>query len=822
MKGKLKPVETRLSGLMFIYFFLATLSIYVVKPAKESLFMDALGKPRLPYAFLLTAILMGLAVAANSRLIQRVYRPIYVSSTLGFFILTSFVFWLLIHRPAPWPWIFLFFWSWADIFLVTTITQFWIMVNDLLSPREAKRRIGFLVSGGILGGIVGSLVAYFRPARLETENLILVCPVILSLCVLIVFLAWTRAPREAAEEAEGRPGRREEEKAGLIRSFTLLRENRYMLYLSGMMIVAIIISNLVDFQFKALGKAFFPDKNATTSFFACFNLGLLVFSYLLAALVTTRVLKNFGMRVALLIPPVFLLVGSVAVYFLPAGALLVWVIYMRGADKSLAHSLSQSVRELLYIPLPQKIKYRAKVFVDMFLNKFADGLTGLLLLAVSPFLELSPREVSLLAIVLIVIWMGLNMRLTSEYVSIVKRNLQIKWQDADKLVKEKIDVDLTKLVFDTLQSRERSSVLYAMNLFDLIKKEKLSPEVKRLIASKSGELRARAMDSLLDVEGEVLVPEFDDSLGPQDLDARVREIMSLDVYQELMKEKIEKAARGKGEEAEVARMEAAKVMGMMTPGSPLIRELKKLLKDESAEVARYAAESAGRLKQRKFVPLLINLLARPATQEAAKHALLAYGDTIVGTLRDSLADPSENLRKRQPIPDLIARLRSQRAADMLVLELKKEEPSIEAEIVDALHQMRSNAPELVFQEKAVLAKVVSLIRKCYLLILQINDLRADKKKEILAQDLENALSRAMKHVFQLLGLVLPQDDIIRAYQNILVGTRKSLDYSVELLDNIVRKEIKELLLPLIEDTPFEEKVRLSRKMLKAAEKITFT
>jgi hypothetical protein len=215
-------------------------------------------------------------------------------------------------------------------------------------------------------------------------------------------------------------------------------------------------------------------------------------------------------------------------------------------------------------------------------------------------------------------------------------------------------------------------------------------------------------------------------------------------------------------------------------------------------------------------------LGRSATQEAAKQALIAYGDMIVGTLRDSLADHSENLRTRQAIPDILARTRSQRAADMLVLELKKEDPDVEAEIVDALHRMRSNSPELFFQEKLVLARVVSLIKKCYLLLLQINDLRADKKKEILAKDLERNLSRAMKHVFELLGLILPQEDVIRAYQNILTGTRKALDYSVELLDNILRKDVKELLLPLIEDTPFEEKVRIGRKMLKAAEKIDYT
>jgi hypothetical protein len=55
-----------------------------------------------------------------------------------------------------------------------------------------------------------------------------------------------------------------------------------------------------------------------------------------------------------------------------------------------------------------------------------------------------------------------------------------------------------------------------------------------------------------------------------------------------------------------------------------------------------------------------------------------------------------------------------------------------------------------------------------------------------------------------------------------VGTKKALDYSVELLDNILKRELKELLIPLIEDTTLEEKARISRKLIKAAEKAVFT
>lgn len=812
---------------MFLYFALVTFSIYMIKPAKESLFLDSLSKSKLPYAFLLTAILMGLSVSLNSRLLKRVNRPLYLSSSLGLFVVSGLTFWLFIRGASPWEWTFLLLYSWGDILMVTTITQFWIFVNDLFSPREVKRKVGFLVSGGLLGGIAGSLVVLSQSKlHLRSESLILAGPLFLVPCILIVFLVQRIPQKVAREDVKGRSASRE--KVGFIQSLTLLRKNRFLLLLSGLILAGIIVSNLVDFQFKSTAEIFFPVKDVRTSFLGTFYLGILVVSYLFNVFLTSRILKNFGMRVALLILPVLLLAGSVSIFFIPAAGMVIYAVALKGTDKSLSHSLSQSVREILYIPVPPDIKYKAKVFIDMFLNKFADGLAGLVLIVVSAFIDLSVqdasllRDISLIIVVFVFIWIWLGFRVTKEYVTIVKNNLHIKWRDADKLITEKIDIDMTKLVFDTLQSREHSSVLYAMNLFDLIKKEKLSPELRSLIAIKSDEIRARSMDALLDVSGESLLPEIDDSLDPEALDAQVKEIMSLDVYQELIKEQIQKAGREKGARAEVSRMEAAKIIGMISPQASVIKELKRLLRDPSAEVIRYAAESAGRLRRREFVPLLIDHLIHPAIREAAAQALRSYGESIVGTLKDYLSDPEEDIRIRQAIPDLLAKTGSQRAADILTMELAKETSEVEGELIEALHRLMLNSPGIRFSSETVHLKIVFLIKKCYLLVLQIHDVRADRKKEVLRRDLENSLNRTMKQIFELLGLVYPQEDIVRAYQNILVGTKKALDYSVELLDNILKRELKELLIPLIEDTTLEEKARISRKMIKAAEKSSLT
>ena len=363
-------------------------------------------------------------------------------------------------------------------------------------------------------------------------------------------------------------------KVGFGQSFSLVRKSRYLLAMSGMILTAIVVSNLVHFQFQKVAETFFPDKNVRTSFLATFYVIILVISYLLTTFVTSGILKRFGLRFAQMIPPAALLVGSI-VSFIPGINLIVWAVAVKGTDKTLTHSLTQSVREVLYIPIPPDIKYKAKVFIDMFLNKFADGLTGLLLIGGSLFLRLTIKEVSALIIAFIFLWGFLNLRVTREYVNIVKKNLQIKWHDADKLIADKIDVDLTKLVFDTLQSRERSSVLYAMNLFDLIKKENLSAELKAIIGRKNSEIQAMSMAAALDVAGGVPVPELEDELEPEALDAAVREITSLDVYQEVMRTHIERAAGERGPEGEVARMESAKVIGLMGSGARAGRELEE-------------------------------------------------------------------------------------------------------------------------------------------------------------------------------------------------------------------------------------------------------
>ena len=815
----MKPGEMPTAVLMFFYFFLITCSVYIVKPVKISNFLESLNAELLPFAYLITAILIGFVVSLNTRLLHDMKRNVYISLSLMFFIFSLVLFWFLFQRE--WSWLSMIYWVWCDIFTITTVTQFWITVNDIYHPRQARRLIGFFVSGGLLGGIAGSLLARFLAKVLGTTDLLLICPFLLLPCILIVSILHKKTQEPLKDKKRGNTST-EPSKTGYLESFGIIRKSRYLLILSAIMTTAIIITTMVDFQFNSVIEKTLFDKDERTAFLGTFFTGLLVFSYLVHIFLTSRILKNFGMRMALSIAPLFLLTASIVILFIPAAFLLYWAIAIKGGDKSLAHSLNQSVRELLYIPISPEIKYKAKVFIDMFINKFAKGIAATILIVCIFILDFSLEHISLIIIGFSLLWIFLNRWITREYVGSVKKNLKIKWQDADKFISETVDIDMTKLVFDTLQSKDRSSVLYAMNLFDLIKREKMSPELRNIIAYKSDQVQACAMDSLLELDGELLLPKEDDALDQEDFSTQIQEIMSQDIYHQVLKEQLDKIVDEKGEKGEVSRMEAAKVLGMMESSSPVTSELNKLLKDKSPDVLRYAIESAGKLKRREFVPHLINHLSMPRVDSISSKALIAYGNKITGILKDYLSDPDVNLQTRRAIPDILKQVGTQRAADLLTFELKKKENEVEKEIIEALYKMRIKNPQIQFPQKPVLEITIQIIKKCYFVLLEMHDLMADRRKEHLVSDMEKNLSRSLKHIFELLSLIYSPDDIIKAYQNICAGTKKSIDYSIELLDNILQREVKEVLFPLIDDISFEDRVRKCKQMIKPLEKVKFS
>ena len=80
--------------------------------------------------------------------------------------------------------------------------------------------------------------------------------------------------------------------------------------------------------------------------------------------------------------------------------------------------------------------------------------------------------------------------------------------------------------------------------------------------------------------------------------------------------------------------------------------------------------------------------------------------------------------------------------------------------------------------------------------------------------LDKELGIYLWDIFRLLGLYYPHEDIVKARQNIKTGTPRSVAYAIELLDNTLKKDMKDAVIPLVEDLSPGERQKKFQKILR--------
>jgi AAA family ATP:ADP antiporter len=814
---EIKRGEEVISLLLFSYFFLITAPYGIIKSVRDTKYLLDLSALELPFAYLSTALIMGVVVALHSKLQTSLPRGLLIISSLVFFIVTCILSGFLFFQRSTWMPIV--FWVWATMFILVLMTQFWILVNDIFNPREAKRLIGFFGSGGILGGIAGGLLTGYLGRHIP-DYLLFIAAGMLILNAFVVNLIFINRKQHISEKdkslSKDQNSANKTKDVGFRDCFKAVRKNYFLTLLAAAVTLTLIVSTLVDWQYKNVFESSVKPTDYI-SYFGFFNAVILIIPFFVQLLMTSNIIKRYGIRWSLLVYPLALFLCTLGIAFFP---ILIFAFIIKGSDKSLSFSLNQSIRELLYIPISPEIKYKAKIFIDIFVNRFAKGI-GALILMVFIFLPATVRLsdriaiVSTISIVFILAWIVLNVRLSKEYTNIVKQKMPQQWESPDKIIDAKLDVGFMKQVLDTLEDKERSSVLYAMDVFDLIKQDKLTPDVKKLIGYKQDEMRVISMGMLFEGSETGISPEISEELDEDVLFKEIKEVMALDVYQEVMKDYIEKVLDTKEEEAEIGRMEIAKVLGFMDTQSPIVEKLGDFIQDESLEVSRYAMESAAKLKKREYVPTLIEKLGDPLARVDARIALEKYGPKITGTLADYLGDLNESLELRKEVVAVLSGICNQEAADYLIWEMAETRGDMDTEIIDALNRIRAERDDIDFPKNVVKKEISAKVKEyCKDLISFYKQLKTKALDERKDHDMPNNMSMLLMNIFKLLGLIYSHDDIMKSYQNIRTNTKDSVAYAVELLDNLLQKEIKEAIFSIIENIAIKERVERCQILLK--------
>jgi AAA family ATP:ADP antiporter len=360
--------------LMTLLVFLILAAYYLLKTAREILILTEGGAEVKSYSSAGQALLLLLLVPAYGAFASRVNRVRLVSGVTLFFAANLVLFAAAIAAGLQ---VAIAYFLWVGIFNLMVVAQFWAFAADLYTESQGKRLFPLIGVGASLGAWVGAMRAGAIVESGAPVRLLIGACVLLVICAALVPLVDRLTVRSSASERV-RVG------APLARAggFALIRADRYLTLVAVLTLLLNVVNTAGEYLFGRYvvdqAHELFSGSDAAADaarqrfvgetysrFFSTVNL----VGFLLQMFVVSRVFAWLGVARALFIPPLIALGGYLLMLRAPSLAL---IAAFKVADNSIDYSLSNTVRQALWLPTSREAKYKAKQAVDSFFVRTGD------------------------------------------------------------------------------------------------------------------------------------------------------------------------------------------------------------------------------------------------------------------------------------------------------------------------------------------------------------------------------------------------------------------------------------------------------------------
>ena len=807
-----------------------TITAYVIgQVSRDALFLNQFPAVALPYADISSGIAVGFVVALYLRIGRRTpLGKLLVRSPL-FFATNSALFWILTRYVRPNS-LYPVFYVWVGILGVLAPTQVWTLANYLLTTREAKRIYGMVAGGGILGAIFAGYLCKMIAKAFGTESLLLAMAVLLVACSAFMNLA-LRAGRASLDSAlKAREGVAGAGHRDLRESIRAIFSSRYLRVIAALIWISSFTTTLITWQFKALAKHFFANKNAMAVFFGDFYLYAGILALLFQLLLSTRLLRRFGIAPMLFLLPVVVLAGSASV--------LVWgtiaaAVFLKGGNYVLRFSIDRSTTELLYLPVSNQVKLHAKWFIDTVIWRLGDGLSGVVVLIFAAKLHWTAQQVSWIAIVLILGWMSAVYVAGKEYVVVLQESISQHRLNAEQASTLALDRSTSDLLAKTILSSDAKEILYALSLFEVERERGAHPVIRGLLNHPSAEVRQKAISILSGVGDRSVRPTMEALLNDPDSGVRTEAMLylvhhahvdPLNLLSEIgdcadysvrsavaaylarpgEAQNIETARQiligmslETGEQGQRTRLELARVLADLPDVfDPL---LATLLEDPAIPVSKEAIRSVGELRKVSLAPVLLESLSNPELCDEAAKALAKLGDSTVGMLGNCLADSSRPVNIKQLILPILVNIGTTAATRVIFDNLLERDSALRFQMISALNKIRQVHPEITLDmqlvETVLAAEIMGHYRSYQ--IKEALGLPGDATDPVM-QAVRDSMKQELERIFRLLGLLYPHLDLHSVYFGLQSNNVIVYDNALEFLENVLKSQLRGILLPLLD------------------------
>ncbi len=836
--------------------FLLSLSLFLVigstavigRTVTRALFLSGLPSQYIPARFLALTVGVVLASLLYTRIVgrahsQRMSTPLLIQRTTLATLGGLLLFRLLLDTTAAGNlWLLGTFYVFLEIVMALNIVQFWTFASEIINTRRAKRLFPIITGAGNLGSMLaGAAVAALVP-WLGTLNLIYVIMLILAVNILLVRTLGS-ANQDLYEQSALPSPVIKQRNGERPNPLGFLRHSPLLLTMTIIVVLITLAVNIVDYQFDlSMQSSFASDPQQLSAFLGSFYFWTGIAGLVLQIFLSGPLMRRFGIAAALMIMPVSILTGSIMV--LASGASQ-WAITMtRSSDTVFRYTVHDTSFNLLYVPIPQPLRSQARAVIDGIFKPLTIGLSGVLFFLVGRFAEIAILPWSYIALLVVVAVGVILLRLRHVYLSALHDSIHRRYFDPAGEPLDLRNPATVETIKASLNEADEAEVLHALALAEEIANGDFNvdwtPALLPLLDHDSPLVRRQALRMMRHTGAaeyaDLVRKRFADSESGVQASAvftywALRGELAWEEMRPFMHHpdpKIKSAAVSGalryGAEATrwvacplfvsmvadpqpAVRMSAAYALGEM-PSAEGVNLLSTLLEDAEPQVRRRAVQSAGQLADPTHLPAVIAQLGDPIVGPTAEEALVRYGSQLFPVLETIYAKPSPNVMVRRHIPGVVARIHSSQSVRFFMKNLDEPDDLARSRLYIALGRLRqAGEPHTSSDLSELLTAINQRFEVETRLAYQwaVRALRPQPESPANGDLLADAYSwrkrYAVDRLLYLIAILYPQANIAQVRTNLFGGDQRQRANAIELLDTLLSRPHKELLLPLLEGSP---------------------
>jgi AAA family ATP:ADP antiporter len=340
----------------------------ILRPIRETMGITS-GVDTLPALFWGTFLAMLAVQPLYGWLTSRFRRPVFLPWVYLFFVLNILGFYVWFNSQEDHTWIARAYFIWVSVFNLFVVAVFWSLMADVFTREQAGRLFGFIAAGLSLGGLFGPFLGQNLAKPLGTINLLLVSAALLSLGLALLFLVlrWHRLHGERVASA---PDVDEKLGGSSLAAFRQVATSPYLALIALFVFLLTWVSTFLYLEQQAMVAVQFTDRDSRTEFFNRIDFWVQTGSLLAQLFLFGRLYRWFGFKVLIVLVPLLMTLGYVALAAVPTFAVLVAVMMVRRIGE---YSITRPSRDTLYTVVSREEKYKAKSLIDTFVYRGGDA-----------------------------------------------------------------------------------------------------------------------------------------------------------------------------------------------------------------------------------------------------------------------------------------------------------------------------------------------------------------------------------------------------------------------------------------------------------------